>query len=71
MSLIPDNIKRLAKADGFPDVKYLCVWRDTDVYTAFDPEAPYVGQPQYVLADGTECRWATPEETEELMSVKP
>ena len=68
--VIPDNIKRFAKADGSPDVKYLCDWKGMKVYSAFDPEAPYDGLPQYILADGESLRWANFDETEEIMAIK-
>lgn len=67
---ILDNIKRFAKAEGAPEVKFICVWKGMDVYTAFDSEAPYVGPPQYILSDGDKLRWATFDETEEIMSIK-
>ena len=68
--VIPDNIKRFAKADGSPVVKYLCDWKGMKVYSAFDPEFPYVGLPQYILADGESLRWANTDETEEIMAIK-
>lgn len=67
---IPNNIKQFAKADGYPDVKYLCPWKGKEVYSAFNPEVPYEGLPQYILADGEKLRWATFDETEEIMSIK-
>ena len=44
---VSDNIKRLAKDEGFPEVRDLDRrWKDFDLYSAFDPEGPYVGLPQ-------------------------
>lgn len=65
---VSDNIKRLAKDEGFPEVRDLDRrWKDFDLYSAFDPEGPYVGLPQFILAKGDIARWATPEETDSIM----
>lgn len=65
---IPNNIKQFAKDGGAPEVKYLGVWKGMELYTAFDPQAPYVGQPQYILSEGGNPRWATYEETDEIIT---
>jgi hypothetical protein len=67
---IPINIKRFAKEDGNPEVRHLGSWKGMELYTAFDPEAPYVGPPQYILVEGDKPRWATFDETEEIMDSK-
>lgn len=69
---IPAHIKQLASLEGCPDVKYLGKWKEYDVYSAFDKEFPFVGLPQYIIAEATtneqKARFATVEETEEIMS---
>lgn len=66
-----ENIKRLAKSEGFPEVKYIGNWRDYDLFSAFNPSAPYVGMPQYILFRADEKpRWASVEETEEIMASR-
>ena len=63
-----ENIKRLAKSEGFPEVKHVGHWDDYEVFCAFDPDFPYIGLPQYILDhENIEPRWATLEETEDIM----
>lgn len=65
---VPRNIKRFAKENGFPKVDFLMDWKGFPVYTAFDPDFPYVGLPQYIISETTaNVRWATMDETEEIM----
>ena len=66
---VPEHIKRLAKEEGFPEVRNLeRRWNNYDLYSAFDPEGPYVGLPQIILAEGDTARWANPEETEAILA---
>lgn len=69
---IAENIKRFAKDEGFPQVEHLGQWNGLDLYSAFDPEAPYIGLPQYILVgpDPREIRWASLDETEAIMQDK-
>ncbi len=65
---ISAHILRFAKDEGFPQVEHLGRWNDLELYAASDPDFPYVGMPQYVLSkEGDKPRWATPDETEEIM----
>ena len=65
---VSENIKRLAKSEGFPEVNHLCSWKEYEVFVAFAPDFPYIGMPQYILAskDGA-LRWASIDETEEII----
>ena len=66
---VSEHIKRLAKDEGFPEVRDLNRrWNDFDLYSAFDYEGPFIGLPQYILAKDETARWATAEETDEIMS---
>ncbi len=65
---IPAHIIRFAKDTRFPTVEYVGRWNEYAVYSGSDPDFPYVGMPQYVLSkEGDKPRWATPDETEEIM----
>lgn len=70
MSKIPHNIKSLAKAEGFPDVTYLGKWKERDIYSAYNKDFPYIGVPQYIIANESSIEWATLEQTEELMKYQ-
>ena len=66
-----ENIKRLAKSEGFPEVKHVCRWDAYEVFCASDPDFPYIGMPQYILAaENVDPRWATIDETEEIMKLQ-
>lgn len=67
---IPVHIKRFAKKEGFPDVDYLGKWERFELYSAFSEKAPFVGLPQYILSDSKETRWASLNETEEIMESR-
>lgn len=69
---IPENIKRFAKDEGFPQVEHLGRWNNLELYSASDPDFPYVGLPQYILVgpDPRDIRWANVDETEAIMQDK-
>lgn len=67
---IPDYITRLAKSEDFPVVKPLGGWEGFDVYLADTEDECAIGLPQYILFSPSALsapRWATPDETEEIM----
>lgn len=62
------KIKDLAESEGFDRAVSLGRWKDWDLYVADTDEPCDVGLPQYILASDREVRWATYEESEEIMS---
>ena len=61
------KIKDLASSEGFDRVIEIGSWRGFDVFVADTEAECEVGLPQYILVSGNNVRWATVEETEELM----
>ena len=64
---IPAHIKSFAAAEDFPDVRFIGDWKGKAVYAASSPDEPFVGLPQYILAEGEKARWASPSDTEAIM----
>lgn len=66
---VSENIKRFAKDEGFPVVEHLGQWDGRELYSASDPDFPFVGLPQYILVgpDPQDIRWASVDETEAIM----
>ena len=62
------KIKDLASSEGFDRVVGIGSWRGFDVFVADTDAECAVGLPQYILVSGNNVRWATVEETEELMA---
>lgn len=67
---IPNHIKMLASLEGCPDIEYLGKWKENDIYSAFNKEFPYVGDPQYIIDEAGKARFATVAETEDIMSMQ-
>ncbi len=67
---IPEHIKHFAKEAGLPKVTFIGKLGEFDVYVAFDPKAPYMGPSQYILSNKEVTRWASFDETEQIMSMK-
>lgn len=67
---VPEIIKRYVKSAGFPEAAYVGRLDNYDVFSAFDPDFPYIGLPQFILyIEKAKPRWATIEETEEIMKM--
>lgn len=64
---ISRKIKELAESEGFDRSISLGRWKDWDLYVADTNEECAVGLPQYILSSDREARWATYEETLEIM----
>ena len=67
---IPVHIKRFAKEAGLPKVTFIGKLGEFDVYVAFDPNAPYMGPSQYILSNKEVTRWASFDETEQIITTK-
>ena len=67
---IPEHIKHFAKEAGLPKETFIGKFGEFDVYVAFDPKAPYMGPSQYILSNKKVTRWASFDETEQIMSTK-
>lgn len=65
---IKRKIKELVESEGFDRAVRLGQWKDWDLYVADSDEPCDVGLPQYILVSDQEVRWATYEESEEIMS---
>lgn len=63
--------KKLAKETGiFDSAEMLGTWKEFNVYIASSKTPVCVGLPQYILEEEKkDARWASPEETIELMSI--
>ena len=61
------KIKQLAESEGFDRVVSLGQWNGWDLHVADMDEECSVGLPQYILSSEKDVRWASYEETEEIM----
>lgn len=62
------KIKKLVKEIGFDSSEFIGTWKEWNVYVATSKVTMHVGLPQFILSDNlNDARWATPEETIELM----
>ena len=61
--------KKLAKEIGLDKVEEIGSWKGYEVLVATSDQIRCLGLPQYILQQEKNARWATPEETLELMSI--
>ena len=63
------KVKGLAESEGFDRVVSLGRYKNWDLYVAGLQEECVIGLPQYILASDQDVRWATIEETEDIMDT--
>lgn len=65
------KVKDLLKQVGLNKTEELGSWKGYTVLAATSDVIRYLGLPQYILlhADSDNARWASPEETIELMNI--
>lgn len=63
------KIKKLLKEIGLESTEELGSWNGYDVKVATSSTIMHLGLPQFILTKDEDSRWASPEETIQLMNI--
>lgn len=63
------KVEKLLKEIGLKRAEKLGSWDEYIVLVGTSDDKRCIGLPQFILLKGDDARWATPEETIELMNI--